>query len=81
MFTAFRNIFFGFIAFLFFSCSVFKPKDSVPSEIRIEIVTSEGTFSLKLYNETPLHRDNFKKLVECCFLDFLTLFLASNFTL
>jgi len=69
MFRAFRNIFFGFIAFLFFSCSVFKTKNSVPSETRIEMVTSEGTVSLKLYNETPLHRDNFKKLVENKFYD------------
>ena len=69
MFRAFRNIFFGFIAFLFFSCSVFKTKNSVPSETRIEMVTSEGTVSLKLYNETPLHRDNFKKLVEIKFYD------------
>ena len=33
------------------------------------MVTSEGTVSLKLYNETPLHRDNFKKLVENKFYD------------
>ena len=35
----------------------------------VEMVTSEGTLILKLYNETPLHRDNFKKLVESKFYD------------
>lgn len=69
MFRAFRNIFFGFSAFLFFSCSLFKPKNSSEYETRIEMITSEGTFRLKLYNETPLHRDNFKKLVENKFYD------------
>ena len=69
MFRAFRNIFFGITAFLVFSCSVFKLKNSVPNETMVEMVTSEGTVILKLYNETPLHRDNFKKLVESKFYD------------
>ena len=69
MFRAFRNIFFGITAFLVFSCSVFKLKNSVPNEAIVEMVTSEGTLILKLYNETPLHRDNFKKLVESKFYD------------
>jgi peptidyl-prolyl cis-trans isomerase B (cyclophilin B) len=69
MFRAFRNIFFGITAFLVFSCSVFKLKNSVPNEAMVEMVTSEGTLILKLYNETPLHRDNFKKLVESKFYD------------
>lgn len=69
MFRAFRNIIFGFTALLFFSCSVFKSKNSVPNETRVEMITSEGTLILKLYNETPLHRDNFKKLVDNKFYD------------
>ena len=69
MFRAFRNIFFGITAFLVYSCSVFKLKNSVPNEAIVEMVTSEGTLILKLYNETPLHRDNFKKLVESKFYD------------
>jgi peptidyl-prolyl cis-trans isomerase B (cyclophilin B) len=69
MFRAFRNIIFGFLTLLLFSCSVFKPKNSIPIETRIEMITSEGTVRLKLYNETPLHRDNFKKLVENRFYD------------
>ena len=69
MFRAFRNIIFGFTALLFFSCSVLKSKNSVPNETRVEMITSEGTVTLKLYNETPLHRDNFKKLVDNKFYD------------
>ncbi len=30
----------------------------------IEMVTSQGKITLRLYDETPLHRDNFMKLVE-----------------
>ena len=30
----------------------------------IEMVTSQGKIALRLYDETPLHRDNFLKLVE-----------------
>lgn len=33
------------------------------------IKTSEGNIKLKLYNETPLHRDNFIKLVKAKFYD------------
>lgn len=69
MFRNLRNIFFGITALVFFSCSVFRPKNSLPNETRIEMITSEGTVRFKLYNETPLHRDNFKKLVENKFYD------------
>ena len=69
MFRVFRNIIFGFTALLFFSCSVFKSNNSVPNETRVEMITSKGTIILKLYNETPLHRDNFKKLVDNKFYD------------
>lgn len=34
------------------------------SPIQIELVTNYGTIILQLYDETPLHRDNFIKLVE-----------------
>ena len=69
MFRALRNIFFGMAALLFISCSVFKPKISSPMETRIEMTTSEGLLTIKLYNETPLHRDNFINLVENNFYD------------
>ncbi len=33
-------------------------------QVCVEMVTSEGTIVLELYNDTPLHRDNFIKLVN-----------------
>lgn len=35
----------------------------------VEVVTDSGTMIIKLYNTTPLHRDNFIKLVEKNFYD------------
>ncbi len=37
---------------------------SQEKEIFVNIETSAGTIKIKLYNETPVHRDNFIKLVE-----------------
>lgn len=54
------------------SCSASK-KASVraTSEKKVMIVTDYGTMVLKLYNKTPLHRDNFIKLVKRHFYDSL----------
>jgi len=45
--------------------------DSVNTERVVSIQTSFGEIQAKLYNETPLHRDNFIKLVEANFYDSL----------
>jgi peptidyl-prolyl cis-trans isomerase B (cyclophilin B) len=45
-----------------------KPKEK---EILVEITTDYGTMIAKLYNSTPLHRDNFIKLVQQGFYDSL----------
>ena len=42
-----------------------------PKERLIEITTDYGTMIAKLYNATPLHRDNFIKLVQQGFYDSL----------
>ncbi len=39
--------------------------------IRVKIVTDSGTIIVKLYDSTPLHRDNFVKLVNQGFYDSL----------
>ena len=39
--------------------------------IRIRIITDSGTMIVKLYDSTPLHRDNFAKLVQQGFYDSL----------
>src|SRR3954463_10846850 len=39
--------------------------------VRVKIVTDSGTMIVKLYDSTPLHRDNFIKLVQSGFYDSL----------
>ena len=53
----------GTFTFLFFS-SFNKIKDGGTGEIKIMITTDYGVIKIKLYNETPLHRDNFVKLIK-----------------
>lgn len=42
---------------------------TLPEEPVFDVVTSEGTLRIKLYKETPLHRDNFVKLASERFYD------------
>ncbi len=51
------------------SCAVFKPKAPVEKKVLIE--TNQGKIVVKLYNETPKHRENFLKLVDNAFYDSL----------
>lgn len=44
-------------------------KSDPPKETEVLIKTSMGDIRIKLYNETPLHRDNFIKLVNSHFYD------------
>lgn len=39
--------------------------------IKVQLVTTKGDITLKLYNETPKHRDNFKQIVQDGVLDSL----------
>lgn len=60
-----RNIYIFFVfLFLLLSCSTNK-------EYVVRMHTTEGVIDLKLYNETPKHRDNFVKLVKGHVLDSL----------
>lgn len=43
--------------------------EQTPAEQRVAIHTPYGDMVVKLYNETPLHRDNFLKLVKTKMLD------------
>lgn len=45
-----------------------------PKPKYVEIWTRFGTMKVKLYDETPLHRDNFLKLVRAGYYDSLTFF-------
>ena len=55
-----------FLLFSNFSCGQAKQKTS---EIHVEIETDFGNILIKLYDKTPLHRDNFLKLAKEGFYD------------
>ena len=68
-----NNIFKVFFLFMFFSviisgCFSLKPKinDEIARNIYV-IETDFGNMTIKLFDETPKHRDNFKKLVADSF--------------
>jgi peptidylprolyl isomerase len=63
--------YFVFIAaiLLISSCSIFRL--SGPVEKKVLITTSKGDVVVKLYNETPKHRDNFLYLADSTFYDSL----------
>lgn len=50
------------LAFLLLMSSSLLSAQEVEKQVKFE--TNKGSFTVKLYNETPLHRDNFLKLVE-----------------
>lgn len=49
----------------------FKEKTTTYKSPKVEIVTDSGTIVVRLYDETPIHRDNFVKLVKQQFYDSL----------
>lgn len=56
-----------FLLMLCCSIGVFAQSDTVRHEVLLE--TNKGNIRIALYNETPLHRDNFLKLVKLGFYD------------
>lgn len=56
------------IAVGFFACSTISNLTKM-KESKVQIETTQGVIVVKLYNETPLHRDNFVKLVKDRFYD------------
>ena len=63
-----RNLKFGFCFFMLLSLSALGFSQPKKNAI-VEIKTDYGIIVLKLYNETPLHRDNFLKLSKENFFD------------
>jgi cyclophilin family peptidyl-prolyl cis-trans isomerase len=53
------------LAVVLFSCS--GPRSS--ENVFVSVKTNQGDFKIKLYNETPQHRDNFLKLVNSGYYD------------
>ena len=62
---------FTFIAavFLFVSCMSSRNASTSKTTAHIKIETDSGTMVLKLYNQTPLHTNNFIKLVKKHYFD------------
>ena len=66
-----------FFFFLFLSCFFlvtvsFKPLfDGGSGQTKVMILTDMGVIKIRLYNETPLHRDNFIKLIKQHYYDSL----------
>lgn len=56
-------------SFILFTLLVISLTDLQAGRKKIKICTSKGTIVVELYNETPLHRDNFLKLVKKKFYD------------
>jgi cyclophilin family peptidyl-prolyl cis-trans isomerase len=60
------------VFFMFVLCiSVSLQAQTKAKEQKVQITTAYGKIIIKLYNETPLHRDNFLKLVSTGFYDSL----------
>ncbi len=61
-----KIIFFFFLLVLFWSCNTKPETSKLVKEQRatVEMVTNYGSMTIELYNETPLHRDNFINLVK-----------------
>ena len=60
----YKIVFTLLISVLFFSFKSNTPQTKPNNRVTVEMVTNYGTILLELYNETPLHRDNFIKLVS-----------------
>lgn len=61
-----------FVILIAFGCAPKKiSSSSVQKEQMVRIITDSGDIVIKLYNETPLHRDNFIKLVKEHYFDSL----------
>lgn len=67
---------YSFVVLLLLACNntppstIEKPQKTLPRAV-VEIHTDYGSMRIELFNETPLHRDNFLKLVEQGFYDSL----------
>ena len=67
LFAAYSFVFVVLVFMVSFKTS----NDNGSGQVRVAIVTDYGVIKIKLYNETPLHRDNFLKLVKNHYYDSL----------
>ena len=57
------------IALMLFACTTNHQETEEPSLTKVKLTTNKGDIIIQLYNETPLHRDNFIKIVNAGVLD------------
>jgi len=72
----FRLVLAGVISIVLLSCGGFlfaqdneQAEEEIVKDPIVKMHTNYGDITIKLYNDTPQHRDNFLKLVEECFYD------------
>lgn len=58
-FTPMKHVLFAILAFVVIACQPKEVKD-----VHLLMKTSKGDMTIRLYDETPLHRDNFIKLAK-----------------
>lgn len=69
-FISMKNFFYlSFFIFLFSCTASKKSVTKVKEPVKVKIETDSGTIIVQLYDKTPLHRDNFVKLVKEGFYD------------
>lgn len=66
-----NTIFFALILSLFFSCSAFKKQKQEIDSHKVLLHTTEGDITILLFEDVPLHSNNFIKLVKQGFYDSL----------
>ena len=60
-----KKFFYFILALVLLSCSVSKKAPVVPvGPVQVKLTTDSGTIILELSDKTPLHRDNFVKLIK-----------------
>lgn len=59
-----KSVALSIVCLTIWSCNNEASKVKVEQRKTIEMVTDKGTMVIELYNETPLHRDNFIKLAK-----------------
>lgn len=64
-----KRVLFLFSLILVFSCTATRKTTKIIEPVRVKIETDSGTMIVRLYDSTPLHRDNFVKLVKEDFYD------------
>jgi cyclophilin family peptidyl-prolyl cis-trans isomerase len=76
-----KNVTIPIVLILAFFCIAAIPPKQQSGPIYVEIITKFGIMKVRLYDETPLHRDNFIKLIKERFYDSLTFHsVTSGFT-